>query len=184
VGGNQLPICTVWNPRRVKIWSCNPSFYHHDCRAQYVKLLIMFFFIRLPITCVLLCGNVLSAIWYQMSSICFSFFFVYLLLCCMKYLNGKVGYLALLLLLLLLLLLYTQYNNYNSNAICSLNNMCWPQQVILSLFLCCIDVHFICLLFIDMVGCACTCTAGSVSCMYKQNISQYYVMTLKLLPLR
>ena len=38
------------------------------------------------------------SIWYQTSSVCLSFFFslfiVFLLLCYMKYLNGKVGYLA------------------------------------------------------------------------------------------
>jgi len=55
-------------------------------------------FLRHPIICILLGGSVLSAIWYQMCAVGFSFFFslfiVVLLFCCMKYLNGKLGYLA------------------------------------------------------------------------------------------
>jgi len=52
VVGNQLPVCAVWNGRRVKISSCSPSFYHHDCTAQFMNLLIILFFLRPPITCV------------------------------------------------------------------------------------------------------------------------------------
>jgi hypothetical protein len=33
-------------------------------------------------------------------------------------------------------------------------------------FWCCIEVHFICLLFMYMVVCACTCSAWCVRCVY------------------
>jgi len=126
VVGNQLPVCAVWNGRRVKISSCSPSFCHHDCTAQFMNLLIMLFFLRPPITCILLCGNVLSAVWYQMSSLGFFLkFIVVLLLCCMKYLNGKLEYLAPIIFYWYYCCNYfycynTVNNNCNSNAICSL----------------------------------------------------------------
>ena len=43
MGGNQLPVCAAWNGRKLKISPCSPSFYHHDCTAQFMKLLIVLF---------------------------------------------------------------------------------------------------------------------------------------------
>ena len=61
--------------------------------------------------------------------------------------------------------------------------MLFPKEVILSLFLWYIEDHFICLLFIYLLVCACACTVWSVMCVCTQNSNQYYVMTLKLLSL-
>ena len=97
----------------------------------------------------------------------------------MKYLYGNVSYFAPTIIINII---------YSTTVVTAMlhvpwNNIFFPMKFILSLFSWCIEVHFICLLFIYMVVCASACTAWCVMCVYTQNFKQYYLMTLKLLSL-
>ena len=97
MGGNQLPVCAAGNGRRVKMSPCSTSFYHHDCTAQFMKLLIVLFsqhhqyhaFCYLATYCQQSVIKRLQSVFFLFSLIIF-----FLLFCYMKYLNRKLDYLA------------------------------------------------------------------------------------------